>query len=136
MRNKHTYSSLFHRLFCLLMAFYVINLSIDAPDYSRVDVYGQYHDDLTINEIESVGELVLEKWLGLTDVIPEHDEPDEDGTLTKSFFMWLLPAPTVCYRFAVTISDYLPVSIPFTATLYHSMTAEVLALPPEENCCF
>ncbi|RAK00127.1 hypothetical protein LX87_01825 [Larkinella arboricola] len=136
MRRKQAYTSLLYRLFGLLMAFYVINLSIDAPDYSRADVYGQYHDDLSINEMESVGELVLEKWLGLADVIPEHDEPDEDSTISKSFFVWLLSAPPVHYPFRSVIRDFLPVFSPFRAVFYRSMSADVIALPPEPNRIF
>lgn len=134
MNKKQKHTSFLHRLFCLLMAFYVINLSIDAPDYSRAGVYGQPYDDLTINEIESVGELVLEKWLGLADVIPEHDEPEEDSTISKLLFTWLLPTPPVCYHFAVAIRDYPPVFIPFTTVRYRSASAEVIALPPEFPC--
>ncbi|MDR6197653.1 hypothetical protein [Siphonobacter sp. SORGH_AS_0500] len=66
------------------MALHVINLSIDTPDrnvcYSED---GETHEDPTINDMESLIEFVLEEGFGLDNVVPEHDEPDEDSDLTK-----------------------------------------------------
>ncbi len=57
------------------LAFQVFNVSIDAPD-AKPDYIAE---DLTVNDIETVVELVLEKVLDIENAIPEQDEPDEDG---------------------------------------------------------
>ncbi|MEO9476737.1 MAG: hypothetical protein ABJG41_14440 [Cyclobacteriaceae bacterium] len=66
------------------MALYVLNFSVDAPD-----AQSDYEDeDLSINDLESIAEIVLEEWMGIEDAVPEHDEPDAiDGTMSfkKSF---------------------------------------------------
>lgn len=57
------------------MALYVFNISVDAPD-----IYSQeIREDLTLNDQESIIEIVLEKVLGYEDAISEHEEHDEDS---------------------------------------------------------
>lgn len=66
------------------MAIYVLNLSVDSPD-AQVN---HLPEDLSINDMESVVEIILEGWLEIEDAIPEHDESDaNDGTMPfkKSF---------------------------------------------------
>lgn len=91
-------------MFCLVMALHVINLSIDTPDHIVIhSESGETHEDPTINDMESLIEFVLEKGLGLEDVIPEHDDPDEDSDLAKfqqdycfvAVFRLVPPVPTV-----------------------------------------
>ncbi|MEQ8471521.1 MAG: hypothetical protein RIC35_10060 [Marinoscillum sp.] len=68
----------------LFMAAYVLNFSVDAPDAQTDHVA----EDLSINDMESVAEIVLEEWMEIEDAIPEHDESDaNDSTMTfkKSF---------------------------------------------------
>ncbi|WP_420156172.1 hypothetical protein [Siphonobacter sp.] len=93
-----------YQMFCLVMALHVINLSIDTPDHIVIhSESGETHEDPTINDMESLIEFVLEKGLGLEDVIPEHDDPDEDSDLAKfqqdycfvAVFRLLPPVPTV-----------------------------------------
>lgn len=131
-KRRHTW---FHRIYCLLMAFYVINVSIDAPDgYVTPNTKGEYHEDLSVNEIESIGELILEHWFDLHDAVPEHDEPEEDeGTnqLTKLFFDWSVPAPSVCYQFFRT-EGYVSVTyLPYVTSCYFFSPAKVNTPPPQ-----
>ena len=48
--------------------------------------------DLTINDQESIVELILEKVMGIDNAIEEHDEPDEDESqstqLSKDFKLY------------------------------------------------
>lgn len=82
--KKRNRSWILYQMFCLLMALHVINLSIDTPDhYVCYSEDGEAHEDPTINDMESLIEFVLEEGFGLDNVIPEHDEPDEDSDLTK-----------------------------------------------------
>lgn len=65
----------------LSMALYIFNFSIDIPDYFGDEVA----EDLNFNDIESISELVLEKFLGIDNACPEHDEndPEEGGNFAK-----------------------------------------------------
>lgn len=56
------------------MALHIFNLSIDAPDAQPESIA----EDLSVNDIESVTELVLEKLLMIENAIPESDEKDTD----------------------------------------------------------
>jgi len=55
-------------------------------------------EDLTINDQESFVELVLEKWIGIDNVIAEHDEADDDNIgnfeMTKEFNLYTNPIAT------------------------------------------
>lgn len=73
MKNK--FSTIFNKLFCILMAFHIFNISVDMPD--KMPDY--IPEDLTENDIESVIELVLESGFGIENAIAEHDEPDSDS---------------------------------------------------------
>jgi hypothetical protein len=64
------------RLFWLFMAAHIFNCSVDTPDATPDYI----PEDLTYNDMESVTEIVLEKFFGIENVIAEHDENDtEDG---------------------------------------------------------
>lgn len=66
------------------MAAYVLNFSVDAPDAQPDYV----PEDLSINDLESVAEIVLEEWMEIENAIPEHDESDAghgSTVLKKSF---------------------------------------------------
>lgn len=133
MSRKRKHIPLWHRLFCLLMAFYAINVSIDATDgYVTPNSHGEYHEDLSINEIESIGELVLEEVFGVTNAIPEHDEPDEEeDQITKIFFDWSIPSPSVFYQFYQAVGYVPTVYAPFALNRYFSKPAEVTTPPPK-----
>jgi len=75
-RNHKNFKS-----FLFFMALYLLNISIDCPDFDsellkKVEVY---------NEQESIIELVLEQVLNLGDIIQESDlEESEDSSPRKS----------------------------------------------------
>lgn len=60
------------RLFWVCMAVHILNCSIDAPD-ARPDFAPE---DLSVNEMESFTELVLEKVLNFPTAMPEQDDDD------------------------------------------------------------
>ena len=101
------------RVFWGVLALVLLNLSIDPPDK---EAPGQ-QEDLSVNEIESIVELVAEQWLGLEDFLPEHDESDDSGFAKKGLdyrctrMLALLDMPT---DQRVTVITY-PFSEHFTA---------------------
>lgn len=65
--------SSFARCIWFLLALQIFNFSVDTPDWQPA----LYHEDLSINDMESVVEIVLEKFLGIDNAIPEYDESDD-----------------------------------------------------------
>ncbi|MEQ8628602.1 hypothetical protein [Ekhidna sp.] len=64
----------------------MINLSVDAAD----DLEGSSFDP-TVNEIESIVELVLEVVLEKGDALPEHDEPDPEAETCLTVLDHIIP---------------------------------------------
>jgi hypothetical protein len=65
----------------------MLNISVDAPDGHSDAI----PENLSINEMESVVEIVLEKCLDIVDAIPEKDENDDNdansiGKYSLQFF--------------------------------------------------
>ncbi|WP_460934694.1 hypothetical protein [Spirosoma humi] len=135
MQKKRIHNPIWHRLFCLLMAFYVINVSIDAPDgYVSPNSQGEYREDLSFNEIESFFELVLEVGFGLNDAVPEHDESDEEeDQLTKIFMDWSIPGPVIVYLVNPVASFRLPILMAYTGISYLSNPSEITTPPPQRR---
>lgn len=58
------------------MALIILNCSVDNPD-AQPDCVAE---DLSFNDMESIVEIVLEEGIGIKNAIPEHDEPDDEGS--------------------------------------------------------
>jgi hypothetical protein len=61
------------KIFTILLLIQFINTSIDTPDLSP---FTAHH--IQINAQESIVELVLEKWFGLENAIPEYYDTESD----------------------------------------------------------
>ena len=62
----------------LIMALHIFNCSVDMPDLNPEYI----PEDLSINDIESIVELVLEEILGFENAIKEYDDQDSnDGSV-------------------------------------------------------
>jgi len=62
------------RFLWLVLALHVFNCSVDTPDGTP----SSKPEDLSINDMETIYELVVEKILGYTNAVPEHDEPGDE----------------------------------------------------------
>lgn len=62
------------RFVCVMLALHFFNFSIDPIDKHADSI----PEDLSINDIESVSELVVEVVFSAGDIFAEHDEPDSD----------------------------------------------------------
>jgi hypothetical protein len=71
MVRKASYSIL-TRIVCVVLAIHFFNFSVDPADKHSDSV----PEDLSVNDIESVSELVIEVVFGYGDVFGEHDERD------------------------------------------------------------
>jgi hypothetical protein len=121
------------RLFYLLMAVHVLNLSVDPPDHHvRISKAGIVSEDLSINEMESVSEWVLEHFLGCWNAIPERDEPDGDSVISKVLVTWFMPQPAYYALPLPSATVFATVSRPsFISLPYLSPLAEVSSPPPQ-----
>lgn len=76
---SHVRNSRTLRLFWFLLAAHFLNISVDSedirPDYTA--------EDPSINDQESVVEIILEQFLDIENAIAEHDESDAEGQNNK-----------------------------------------------------
>lgn len=63
-----------HRIVPFLLALYLFNLSIDPRDPQAESI----SENLSVNDIESFCELILETVIGIDNAVPEHEEHDTD----------------------------------------------------------
>lgn len=72
-RNKYLI-----KYFWGFMAFYLLNMSVDAPDK-----YAHYiAEDLSFNDQESILEIIIEQVMGFENAIMEHDDHDATRKVT------------------------------------------------------
>lgn len=78
-------SSIFlHQLLSLILVITILNVSIDPPDLLKnLDNDIALEEDVSVNEMESISEVVLEKVLDLHNAVPETDDEDAETLLKK-----------------------------------------------------
>ncbi|MBW8199855.1 hypothetical protein [Flagellimonas abyssi] len=74
--------SAFLKIFWSLMGLYLLNISVDSPDRYPDHV----PEDLSVNDQESIIEILVEKVLGYGDVFKEYDDPDKEDHNSGSSF--------------------------------------------------
>ncbi|GAB3313616.1 hypothetical protein GCM10027299_00800 [Larkinella ripae] len=121
-----------HRLFCWLMALHIINISVDVPShYSARILHGAQKEDLSVNRIESIGELVLEHWLGFIDAVPEQDDSKEESDVANIehdyFFspLFAFALKPVCWHLTPR-----PIGLTFIRVFSH--VQEITSPPPQQ----
>lgn len=71
-------------IFSIIMAVLVFNMSIDPPDLlQNLDDDIELEEDLSINEVETFYEFVMEKCFDIDNAVPETDDPDSDNLVKK-----------------------------------------------------
>ena len=71
--------SVFTRILCGLIGLHLLNVSVDTADPNPEYI----PEDLSINDQESIIEIVLEKVLGYEDAIKEYDDQDTEDHYKK-----------------------------------------------------
>ncbi|QKZ14302.1 hypothetical protein [Spirosoma sp. KUDC1026] len=124
-----------YRLFCLLMALHVLNFSVDSPDrYNRSTTLIQDQEDLSINDIESISELLLEECLGLVNAVPEHDEHDEEAGQLLSLQDYIFTQTFTLRPPARSIHFLHTAVITFTSTPVSTYVPDITSPPPQGIC--
>ncbi len=78
--------SVCRKVVCVFFAVQLLNMSIDPVD---VEPFGMA-EDLSINDIESLVELVLEEIIGIENCVAESDERDTDSVKCKVIFSFII----------------------------------------------
>lgn len=126
---------LLHRIFCWLMAIHVINFSIDPPDpFSPKAFTSAGGENLAFNEMESIGEIILEKVLNIPNAIPEQDDPDHPLSikLIKSIYYWMNPSANTLFQDTPPILMVLTQLKNFRYSFPHSSHAVEIESPPPQ----
>ncbi|WP_460971800.1 hypothetical protein [Spirosoma migulaei] len=130
--NKRQYNFFIYRFLCLLMALHVINLSVDVRDTVLLTGCAvAYHEDLSINKIESIGELLLEECFGLENAFPEHDDPDDESELTELEQDYDFNPLFVFAPILAPVQYLFTASVPFRSEFVPAHVQEIVAPPPQ-----
>jgi len=120
-------NNIISRIFCFLMAVHIFNLSVDtkdaAPDYIP--------EDLSINDQETIVELVLEKVMGLDNAVQEKDEPDQEDGGALDFKKINLISHHSNKLFFEQQFFQKKSKIDYLASFHQSPTFDVFSPPPE-----
>jgi hypothetical protein len=104
----------------------IINISIDPADPHPGS------EDLTINDIESCVEFVLEIVLDKSDAVKESDEQD-DQTSHSSASIVLFSSETVVYVNDQLSSTYSSLSFNYSTSFFSSITLQITSPPPKRS---
>jgi hypothetical protein len=112
------------------MALHILNCSIDSPDPLPECI----SEDLSINDIESISELIIEDFLGFENAIAEHDEQDNANGYSFEF------AKIILYIQATTLNMFSHQSlldlifngtINYAVCYYSQFNPDIVSPPPQ-----
>ena len=115
---------LFMTIVCMIVSVQLFNLSFDPADPS----YGK--EDLSINEIESCLELILEIVLGHHDAVKESDESDEAPDRPGSTIILFTISTSVLLEENQSIEIKSALSI-IASTNLESVSLPIISPPPK-----
>lgn len=120
----------FIRFFAFTLALLIFNMSVDPPDILvNMDADIELEEDLSVNEMESITEIVLEKGFDIDNAIPENDDPDSDNLIKK---VEVFQTKTICIYFDLEFPEIIDVTIhPYTNLLFSNIFIEAFSPPPE-----
>jgi hypothetical protein len=99
---------------------------VDMPDAQPEDI----PEDLSINDMESVIEIVLEKCLNIEDAISEHDETGDESETCEFVkeFQWCCVIPEI--KFDLIVTEIKPVKV-YKESLCFEYIKEINPPPPK-----
>ncbi|WP_439482503.1 hypothetical protein [Cyclobacterium plantarum] len=125
-------NSRFLKGFWIFMALYLLNCSVDAGDENP----NYLPEDLSINDHESMIEIILEIGLGIEDAIPESEDADGDRETThkkklKSDIHLFIPSKINDFRFLEALTNKYTTG---QSVLISSVFFRVPSPPPRYFC--
>lgn len=116
------------------MALHVINVSIDSRSLASLsERTTACHEDLSINKIESIGELLLEESFGIKDAVPENEDPDDESELTELAQDYDFFHPYVFTPLRAPVQDLITSNRPFRFEPILVHVPEIPAPPPQHT---
>lgn len=110
------------------MAMHIFNMCVDTPDAQPESV----PEDLSINDMESIVEIVLEKGFNIDNAIAEHDEPDESDAgsfeMSKEFKVYAHPLTLKIIEPEVHFVTH---NLSYADPSYNSFVNEITPPPPK-----
>lgn len=113
------------RFLCAVLALHILNISVDTPDAQPDNI----RENLSINDMESIAEIVLEQVLDIDNAIPEHDESDNGKINLKTAIDFFVPKFSV--ELAVINYYLLNNSSQYKENFYQQFQTELNSPPPE-----
>jgi hypothetical protein len=118
--------------FSFIVAVLVLNLSIDPPDLMvNLDSDIAFEEDLSINEMESLAEVILEKGFEMENALPETDDQDPES-LVKKVEIFLTQCFVSEHNIFNTVS-ILPRVTKLFCIIYSNIYLDFFSPPPEDN---
>tara|TARA_R110002051_G_scaffold234092_1_gene295688 strand:- start:56231 stop:56566 length:336 start_codon:yes stop_codon:yes gene_type:complete len=111
------------------MGFYLLNISVDTADHNPFDI----PEDVSINDQESIVEIVLESVLGYENAIEEYDDSQTDEPITKTTIKIDLIHHRVLYSILHKANDELKTQNFTDYTAYLVKGFGKLDTPPPKN---
>ncbi|MFZ9687967.1 MAG: hypothetical protein ACO3AW_08355 [Chitinophagaceae bacterium] len=116
------------KFFWIITCIQILNISVDPPDGHTDSIA----ENLTVNEMESIVEIFLEKVLNIDNAIVEQDEPDDEAgnSISKtSIDLFLISFNSAQIKKELHYSNRN--NIHFSDSFYDQFTPENLTPPPQ-----
>lgn len=115
------------KIICLVFALHILNISVDSPDPDPEWV----SEDLSLNDMESVSEIICEQILHIDNAFPEQDDQDNADHGAPAAFH-LSPILIVCQPLLSTIPvpTSFPIHVKTDNFFYKQPTLEIISPPP------
>lgn len=121
----------FARFIAGMLAFVVFNLSIDPPDLLvNLDEDLAYEEDLSVNEMESLTEVILEKALSIENAVPETDDHDGEFEFKKTETFVSMPVISFTLVLEIPFKDTFNTNSSY-ATSWQQPIFEIVPPPPQ-----
>ena len=119
----------------IILAVWILNFSIDPPDLvvlrTKAKVSVPLQEDTSINEIESIAELVLEEGLDLKNAIPEHKEPPgSEYDIFKKITSFLFMPSVHCFIWLEPVY-VIRIKVPYSPFSCKDYALEITPPPPK-----
>ncbi len=115
------------KIICFLFALHILNVSVDPPDPEPEWV----PEDLSVNEMESISEIICEQILHIDNAFPEQDDQDnaDHGSPAALLLAPLIVAHQPILNI-IPVPNSFPINVKTFESFYKQPTLEILSPPP------
>src|ERR1035437_5545265 len=120
-------TTFFGKIICFLFALHILNVSVDPPDPEPEWV----PEDLSVNEMESISEIICEQILHIDNAFPEQDDQDNaDHGAPAAFHLAPLLVIHQPIMSVIPVPNAFPIHVKTNESFYKQPTMEILSPPP------